>query len=122
MRPALAMAVACLASWAIVAAIPGGPDARDVGLGMAGPLAAAIGTWVLIARTVRVDAGRLTNRLLAGMLVKVVFFGAYVALALRGLSAHLVPFAVSFAGYFIALHVVEAILLRRALSRPVPEP
>ena len=89
---------------------------------MAGPLIAAVGTWVLIARTVRADPQRLTNRLLGAFAVKVVFFGAYVALVLRGLSAHLVPFAVSFAGYFIALHVVETILLRRALARPAPGP
>jgi hypothetical protein len=120
MRPVLAMTAACLASWALVAALPGGPGGRDVGLGMVGPLLGAVGTWILIARTVRVDPGRLTNRLVAALLVKVVFFGAYVALALRGLSAHLVPFAVSFASYFIALHLVEAILLRRALTQPVP--
>jgi hypothetical protein len=122
MRAAIGMVVACVASWALVAMIPNGPGARDVGLGMAGPLAAAVGTWLMIERTVRVDPMKLTNRLLVGLLVKVVFFGAYVALAIRGLSAAFRPFAVSFAAYFIALQVVEAILLRRAMTRLIPGP
>lgn len=117
MRAAIGMVIACVASWALVATRLDGPAARDVGLGMAGPLVAAVATWVMIDRTLRVDPLRLMNRLLAGLMVKVVFFGAYVALALRGLSAAVRPFGLSFAGYFIALQMVEAILLRRASAR-----
>jgi hypothetical protein len=121
MGAVVGMIVASLASWGLIAMIPGGPGARDVGLGMAGPLVAAVGTWVMIARTIKVDPMRLTNRLLVGLMVKVVFFAAYAVLAIRGLSAAVRPFALSFAGYFIALHMVEAILLRRATTRPVPD-
>ena len=121
MGAAVGMIVAALASWGVMVLIPGGPSARDVGLGMAGPLVAAVGTWVMIARTMKVDPMRLTNRLLVGLMVKVVFFAAYAVLAIRGLSAAVRPFALSFAGYFIAFHVVEAILLRRASTRAIPD-
>ena len=120
MRAAIGMVIACVASWALLAMLPNGPGARDVGLGMAGPLVAAVGTWVMIERTVRVDPLRLMNRLLVGFMVKVVFFGVYVPLAIRGLSASVRPFGFSFAAYFIALQMVEAILLRRASTRPMP--
>ena len=120
MRAAIGMVFACVASWALLAMIPDGPGARDVGLGMAGPLVAAVGTWVMIERTVRVDPLRLMNRLLVGFVVKVVFFGVYVTLAIRGLSAAVRPFGFSFAAYFIVLQMVEAMLLRRASARSMP--
>jgi hypothetical protein len=45
-----------------------------------------------------------------------VFFGAYVALVLKGLSQPAVPFAVSFTGSFVALYLIEALALRRLFS------
>jgi hypothetical protein len=45
--------------------------------------------------------------------VKAVFFGAYVAGMLRLIGLRPVPFVVSFTSYFIALHVTEAVFLRR---------
>ncbi len=44
---------------------------------------------------------------------KLVFFGAYVGLAIGVLGVQPVPFAASFAGYFIALHMIEALWLKR---------
>jgi hypothetical protein len=44
---------------------------------------------------------------------KLVFFGAYVGLAIGVLGVQPVPFAVSFTGYFIALHLIEALWLKR---------
>jgi hypothetical protein len=48
--------------------------------------------------------------------VKMVFFGGYVAVMLRVLRLRPVPFTVSFSSYFIALHLVEALLLRRLFA------
>jgi hypothetical protein len=48
-----------------------------------------------------------------GLAVKAVFFGAYVAGMLRVIGLRPVPFVVSFTSYFIALHVTEAMFLRR---------
>jgi uncharacterized membrane protein len=45
-----------------------------------------------------------------------VFFGGYVAVMLKGLHLRPVPFTVSFSSYFIALHFVEALLLRRLFA------
>jgi hypothetical protein len=48
-----------------------------------------------------------------GLAVKAVFFGAYVVSMLRVVELRPVPFVVSFTGYFIALHVMEAMFMRR---------
>jgi hypothetical protein len=42
-----------------------------------------------------------------------VFFGAYVAVMLQIVGVHLVPFIASFTGYFVALYLTEALLMRR---------
>ena len=57
--------------------------------------------------------------MIAGFAGKMVFFGAYVAVVIKGLSQPAVPFVVSFTGSFIALHVIEALALRRLLASDV---
>jgi hypothetical protein len=94
----------------------------DVGLGIAGPLVAAVVTWGMITRTLRVDPRQLTSRMFLGFAVKMLFFAAFVVVAIRGLGARPVPFAVSFTVSFIVCHGVEAMLLRRALARQRPVP
>jgi hypothetical protein len=115
--PALWMIGGCLVGWAAAVAVWGEAARVDVGLGLAGPLVAALGTWAMIARTVRADSSRLTGRLLGAFAVKIVFFGGFVAVVIRGLGVRSVAFVVSFTVSFIVLHGVEAILLRRALTR-----
>jgi hypothetical protein len=57
-----------------------------------------------------------------GLAVKAVFFGGYVVAMLRGMAVRPVPFVVSFTGYFIALHVTEALFLRRLFSSAFAAP
>lgn len=106
-----------MVGWAAAVAVWGGAVRLDVGLGLAGPLVAAIGTWAMIARTVPADPGRLTRRLLGAFAAKIVFFGGFVVAAIRGFGVRPVAFVVSFTVSFVVLHAVEAMLLRRALTR-----
>jgi len=89
---------------------------REVWLGMIGPLAAASGTWWMIQRIFRRDPSRITPAMMKAFALKAVFFGAYVAAAVKIVGVQPVPFAISFTSYFLALHVVEAIGLRRLLA------
>ena len=84
--------------------------------GMAGPLVVAVSTWLLAEQTYRRDPTALTGLMIAGFVGKMVFFGAYVAFVIKGLSQPAVPFAVSFTGSFIALHLIEALALRRLFA------
>ena len=45
-----------------------------------------------------------------------VFFGVYVTVMLKVLALRPLPFVVSFTAYFIALHVIEALCLRRLFA------
>ena len=80
--------------------------------GMLGPLSIAVATWILVERTYRQSPERVTSLMVAGFAGKMLFFGAYVIVMLRGLSLPPVPFIASFTGCFIAWHVLEAMHLK----------
>jgi hypothetical protein len=122
MKPAVWMTGAGLTSWLAVAVTSAGRGDPEILLGMAGPLVSAVGSWVAYERAHRSAAGRLTNVMIAALAVKMVFFGGYVGVMLRGLDLRPVPFVVSFASYFIALHAMEAMFLRRLLMNDLRSP
>lgn len=82
-------------------------------LGALGPLVVAAASWALARRTWRAEPARLTGVMIAAFAGKMVFFGAYVACMLTVLPLRPVPFVTSFTASFIALHLAEAIALRR---------
>ena len=109
MKPVFWLAAGCVAS----AALLGARFGAEVWLGMLGPLAVVSVTWVMTERIYKTDPARLTAVMISGFAGKLVFFGGYVALAVGVLGVRPVPFAISFTGYFIVLHVIEALLLKR---------
>ena len=86
-------------------------------LGMLGPLVVAWASWVVAERTWRREPARLTAVMIASFAGKLIFFAAYVVLMLSVLSVRPVPFVASFTSSFIALHVIEALALKRLFSR-----
>ncbi|HTG89770.1 MAG TPA: hypothetical protein VL914_06230 [Vicinamibacterales bacterium] len=109
MNPVFWLATGSVVSAALLAARFG----AEVWLGMLGPLAVVSVTWVMIERIYRANPARLTAVMISGFAGKLLFFGAYVGLAVGVVGVRPVPFAVSFTGYFIVLHAVEALLLKR---------
>jgi hypothetical protein len=116
--PVVWMIGACAVSWAVLAA-----TARQVNpealFGMLGPLASASVTWVVVARMAAAAPARVTGVMVTGLAVKMVFFSVYVIGMLKGAGLRPVPFIVSFAGYFIVLHAMEAVFLRRLFAEMV---
>ena len=113
MRPVWWMVGASVASWVALAAAPGIDIAREVLLGMLAPLAGAVTTWIIVARTYPARPELLTPLMVAAFGAKLVFFGVYVTVMLRAFSLRPLPFVVSFTSYFIALHLFEALCLQR---------
>jgi hypothetical protein len=106
-----------VASWLLATALLGTGIGKDVLLGMLGPLGMACGSWLLMERTYRSKPQQLTGVMLAAFGGKLIFFGAYVALMIRGVAVRPVPFVASFTGYFIGLLAIEALCLKRLLAR-----
>ena len=86
-------------------------------LGMIGPLLAACASWVAVERMHAVAPERVMSVMLTAFMVKMMFFGVYVAAMLRGLELRRTPFVVSFTVYFIALYAMEALFLKRLFER-----
>jgi len=115
MTPAAWMAGVGLASWLAVTLAAGAATHPEALFGLLGPLASAAATAVLTERTHRTAPERVTRVMLGALGAKIVFFGAYVVVMLEVLALRPVPFAVSFAGYFVLLYGMEALFLQRLL-------
>ena len=113
MTPIAWMAGASIVSWLVASRVVGAGANPEVLYGMLAPLVVAVVSWIVIERTYRASPERLMRVMVEGLAVKAVFFGAYVAGMLRVFGVRPVPFVVSFTSYFIALHVTEAVFLRR---------
>ena len=120
MKRASALIGATLASVAAVTLVVGRNAADDVALGMLGPLAAVVVSWVLVERAYRIRAGHILPVLIRAFVWKVVFFGAYVVAMIRLVHVDPIPFVVSFTAYFVTLYFVQAVLLHRLVTRGAP--
>ena len=120
MTPVWWMTGASIVTWLAATALVGTRTGFEILCGMLGPLVAAAVTWVLAERAFRRHPEELTPLMVAAFGVKMVFFGAYVAVMLRLLSLRPIPFMTSFTTYFIALHLTEALCLRRLFAGGSP--
>lgn len=108
-----------LALWAAIDVLGGKAASPEAGYALAAPLVCGVGSWLVTARVHASNPSKVTGALLVGFGAKALVFGAYVALAVRGLGLRPAPFALSFAGFFIATYAVEALFLRRLFAGDV---
>ena len=87
-----------------------------IALGALAPLAVTSGSWMLMKRTYLRNPQQLTPVMLTSFAVKMLFFGAYVAVMIKALELQPAPFVASFTTTFILGYAVEAIRLRRLLT------
>jgi hypothetical protein len=83
-----------------------------VWLGMLAPLAGALFSASMIGRVYRTRPQSLMGAMSVAFFAKLVFFGVYVAVVIKSGLVRPAPFAISFTGYFLALHITEAFRLR----------
>jgi hypothetical protein len=103
----------CLAFWTVTAGVPLGPEAF---WGTAGPLVAAMASWIAYERGHAVAPERLTSVMIGAFAAKLVFFVGYVGVSLGVLKLRPGPFAGSFVSSFIVLYAIEGMLLRRLVT------
>ena len=118
MQTAVYMTLVCAVSATVFATVVV-PQARvEVLLGMIAPLAVAVTTMVAVRRTFTRDPEQLTPLMVKAFGMKMLLFGAYVAVVLGLSRLDPVPFVASFTAYFIALHLTEAMWLRTLFGTP----
>jgi hypothetical protein len=97
----------------------GSKAAPELAWGIAGPLVSAAVSWWVIERAQRTAPERLTSVMIGSFAAKVLLFGLYLVVMLKGLALRPMPFMLSFTGYYVALHIAEAVFLRRLLANRV---
>jgi hypothetical protein len=116
MKALAGMVGAGAVSWLLVWALVDRPTSVAVLFGLLGPLVVSAVSWVMSERTFRRNPEGLNAQMTMAFGGKMVFFGAYVAGVIVLLGQPAVPFAVSFTGSFISLHLIEALALRRLFA------
>lgn len=114
--PVVWMVGASAASWLVLIVATGSSLMPELLLGLAGPLASAVVSWQVVERTQASAPERLTSVMITAFAVKVVFFALYVVMVLGVAGLRPTPFMLSFTGYYVGLHVVEAMFLKRLLA------
>jgi uncharacterized membrane protein AbrB (regulator of aidB expression) len=117
LKPLAWMIGGSLAAWAIVTALGGSRVHPELLFGMAAPLVGAAVSWRVFERTHTAAPERLPSVMITAFAIKFVFFGAYVVMMLGVLSLRPWPFVMSFTGFYIALHLSEALFLRALTTR-----
>jgi hypothetical protein len=117
MKAAGWIAAVALGSGIVAVAAAGTLLAAEILLGMLAPLAAVIVSWVMTERIYKREPARVTGLMIGAFGVKMIFFGAYVALMIEIVGVRPAPFVASFTGYFVALYLTEAMLMRRLFAR-----
>jgi hypothetical protein len=116
MAAAIWMAAVSVATCAAVAALGRGAVMPEAAAGMLAPLVSAVASWLVIVRVHATAPERLTGVLMAAFAIKAVLFGAYIVVALAVLDLRPMPFVAAFTSYYVALHIGEALLLKRLLA------
>ena len=116
MKGVAVMVAASVGTWLVASLVLDARIQRELLYGMVGPLVGVSGSWVVVERTYRRDPQAVTRAMIGAFAFKLVFFGAYVTVMLRGLSLSPVPFVVSFVSYFCGLYLMEALYLRRLFT------
>jgi hypothetical protein len=110
------MIAAGVLSWACVAGALGGRVNPELFFGMLGPLVVAAVSWIVVERAYAARPEGVLGVMVTGMAVKLVFFAVYTFVMLRVLGLRPVPFVASFTGYFVALHNLEALFMKRLFT------
>jgi hypothetical protein len=84
--------------------------------GCLAPLMAVAISWFVVKRAYLAQPAGLMPVLVAGMVIKLMFFATYTTVMLRVLHLPPVPFVASFVSSFIVLHNVEAYCMKRLFT------
>jgi hypothetical protein len=93
----------------------------EIWLGMLGPLIAALASWIAMKRQYFKNPKGLTKLMIRAFAAKMVFFAVYIFVLLGVGWVRPFSFVISFLGYYISLHVMEAIGLRHLQADNFPD-
>ncbi|MFQ6678601.1 MAG: hypothetical protein ACE5D0_09830 [Fidelibacterota bacterium] len=108
---AIFISLFCLGTFGLIV---GGMESnyREIFLGMIAPLIIGIVSILFISDVQKKSPEKVTNILIKTFLVKMIFYGVYFIYIFTFYTFNPKPFIISFTGYFLTLHVSEALFLK----------
>ena len=94
----------------------------EIWLGMLGPLASGVVSWIVMERQYSRNPRGMTALLIKAFVAKMIFFAGYVTVILSNGWVRPIPFVVSFTAYYLSLHFTEAVGLHRLQPANPPVP
>ncbi len=85
----------------------------ELWLGLLGPLATAVVSWIAMERQYSRRPQEMTRLLIKAFAAKMVFFAIYITVLLSLKLVKPYPFVISFTCYYLSLHIIETIGLYR---------
>tara|TARA_Y100001949_G_scaffold57580_1_gene48424 strand:- start:1199 stop:1576 length:378 start_codon:yes stop_codon:yes gene_type:complete len=109
--------VFCFGSWSLISWIIIKDYISELFLGMIVPLVIGLLTVKKIQSIFTSDPGELTSFMMKSFIGKLVIYGVYMMGIVAFSPFNERPFFISFMGYFITLHVLEAFFIRSVFIR-----
>ena len=81
-------------------------------LGWILPVLPGVATMYFVLGASKKDAQLVTKTIATGFVIKMVYYGAIILIIFKRYDFEPVPFICSFAGFFLGLHALEAIIIK----------
>ena len=95
-------------SWFLIDWVMVSTASLEIFLGMISPLLIGISNLILVEKIYRKEPEKLTSFMAKAFWGKMVLYGVYFSFILGWYSLQAIPFVVSFTGYFVTFHIMEA--------------
>ena len=116
-RFSVILIVFCFGSWSVFSWIIIKAYISELFLGMIVPLVIGLLTVTKIQSIFTSDPGELTSFMMKSFIGKLVIYGVYMMVIVAFSPFNERPFFISFMGYFITHHVLEAFFIRSVFIR-----
>jgi len=105
------ISVFCLGTWGLIV---GGMEefAKEIFLGMIAPLLMGVGSIFLISIANQKSPENVNSVMVKLFIIKMILYALYLIYIFTFYSFNPMPFILSFVGYYITLHISEALFLK----------
>ena len=105
------ISMACVGTWGLLSAAL--PDyIKEIFLGMVLPWLISLISISITHSIYSINPEKLIKNMTKALLIKMLSYGLLFVLIFTFISFNPLPFIISFTGYFLALHIIEAFTLR----------
>ena len=111
MKLTIYISMVCVGTWGLLSAAF--PDyVKEIFLGMVIPWSISLISIVKTRSVYNLNPEKLIKHMTTSMLMKMMSYGLLFIIIFTFISFNPLPFIISFTGYFLALHITEAFVLR----------